>query len=265
MSILQFVNVIYFAFQAVFMTVPSIWIVFVIVFWEGLLGGCCYVNTFNRISKELPLRYKAFGMGMTTIGQMNCQLIASMKQLHFINCSFSLFLGQSCGVVLAGLLAIPIHNVICQMPTPSVLGWIFLRGRRRTVIEFVNCLGAIQNPWCILNSKNSQLRFLSNPQTTVSKLLKNNTPSNPSADLYIFFLVDIYRIVISVEIMKLIVKWHLKIHTNMFTLCFFFPLFEFFIQLFKWNHLIDNFVNVLYIHQQQLFMTDILFNKTYLI
>lgn len=80
MSVLQFVNVIYFGFQAVFMYVPTIWIVFIIVFWEGLLGGCCYVNTFNRISKELPIRYKQFGMGMTTIG-------------------------QSCGVVLAGLLA----------------------------------------------------------------------------------------------------------------------------------------------------------------
>lgn len=97
MSILQFLNVIYFTFQAVFMYVPTIWIVFIIVFWEGLLGGCCYVNTFNRISKELPIRYKQFGMGMTTIG-------------------------QSCGVVLAGLLAIPLHDVICKMPTPSVLG-----------------------------------------------------------------------------------------------------------------------------------------------
>lgn len=96
MSILQFVNVIYFTMQAIFMTVPTIWIIFIIVFWEGLLGGCCYVNTFNRISKELPTRYKSFGMGLTTIG-------------------------QSCGVVLAGLLAIPIHKVICQMPAPTVL------------------------------------------------------------------------------------------------------------------------------------------------
>lgn len=79
------------------MVVPTIWIVFAIVFWEGLLGGCCYVNTFNRISIELPIRYKSFGLGLTTIG-------------------------QSCGVVLAGLLAIPIHKLICKMPAPSVLG-----------------------------------------------------------------------------------------------------------------------------------------------
>lgn len=96
MSILQFVNVVYFTFQAIYMSVPTIWIIFIIVFWEGLLGGLCYVNTFNRIAKELPVRYKSFGMGLTTIG-------------------------QSCGVVLAGLLAIPLHNVICKLPAPVLL------------------------------------------------------------------------------------------------------------------------------------------------
>lgn len=90
-------NVIYFTFQAIFMTVPTIWIVFILVFWEGLLGGCCYANTFNRIAQELPIQYKSFGMGLTVIG-------------------------QSCGVVLAGLLAIPIHNIICKLPAPVVLG-----------------------------------------------------------------------------------------------------------------------------------------------
>lgn len=96
MSILQFVNVLYFTFQAIYMTVPTILIIFVIVFWEGLLGGCCYVNTYNSIAKDVPIRYRSFCMGLTTTG-------------------------MSLGVVSAGLLAIPIHNLICQMPTPSVL------------------------------------------------------------------------------------------------------------------------------------------------
>lgn len=97
MSILQLLNVSFFVFQAIFMAVPNIWIIFVIVFWEGLLGGCCYVNTFNRISKEVPMQYKLFGLGLTTIG-------------------------QSCGIVFAGIMAIPIHNVICNMPIPKILG-----------------------------------------------------------------------------------------------------------------------------------------------
>lgn len=91
MSILQFFNVIYFTYEAVYLTAPTIWIIFGLVFWEGLLGGCCYVNTFNRITKELPTRYKSFGMAFAGIG-------------------------ESLGIVGAGLLSIPIHNVICQMP-----------------------------------------------------------------------------------------------------------------------------------------------------
>lgn len=46
MSILQFFNVLFFTYQAIFMVIPNIWIIIGIVFWEGLLGGCCYVNTF---------------------------------------------------------------------------------------------------------------------------------------------------------------------------------------------------------------------------
>lgn len=91
MSILQFFNVIYFTYEAVYLSAPTIWFIFGLVFWEGLLGGCCYVNTFKRITKELPTRYKSFGMAFAGIG-------------------------ESLGVVGAGFLAIPIHNVICKMP-----------------------------------------------------------------------------------------------------------------------------------------------------
>jgi hypothetical protein len=45
--------VIFFTFEAVYLFVPSIWIVFAAVLWEGLLGGAAYVNTFYRISMEV--------------------------------------------------------------------------------------------------------------------------------------------------------------------------------------------------------------------
>lgn len=44
---------IFFTFEAVYLFVPSIWIVFAAVLWEGLLGGAAYVNTFYRISTEV--------------------------------------------------------------------------------------------------------------------------------------------------------------------------------------------------------------------
>jgi battenin len=45
--------VIFFTFEAVYLFVPSIWIIFVAVLREGLLGGAAYVNTFYRMSVEV--------------------------------------------------------------------------------------------------------------------------------------------------------------------------------------------------------------------
>lgn len=95
MSVLQFVNVVYFLFEVFYFFTPSIWIIFAIVFWEGLLGGGAYVNTFYRITKEIsPHSRKQFAIAATTIS-------------------------DSGGIALAGLLAIPTHNAICKMPLPT--------------------------------------------------------------------------------------------------------------------------------------------------
>lgn len=48
----------------------GIWLVFVVIFWEGLLGGAVYVNVFdmiNRRSNELDLRKREFSMGVCTL------------------------------------------------------------------------------------------------------------------------------------------------------------------------------------------------------
>lgn len=91
MSMLQMVNVFYFTSEAIYSVTPNIWLIFMIVFWEGLLGGSCYVNTFYRIVREVPEHFRKFAMGMTGIG-------------------------ESFGIVVAGLLAIPAHNTICTLP-----------------------------------------------------------------------------------------------------------------------------------------------------
>lgn len=39
--------------EAYFHFLPSVWIMFIIVLYEGLLGGACYVNAFYRISQEV--------------------------------------------------------------------------------------------------------------------------------------------------------------------------------------------------------------------
>ena len=94
MSIFQFFNIFYFMFESIYMFTPSIWLTFGFVFWEGLLGGACYVNTFYRMSQEVPVSHQTFAMGIVPIG-------------------------DSLGIILAGLLAIPAHNILCMLPMPQ--------------------------------------------------------------------------------------------------------------------------------------------------
>ncbi|XP_032793917.2 battenin isoform X3 [Daphnia magna] len=91
LALLQFVNVILLTTEAVFLYIPSIWIVFTIVFWEGLLAGAAYVNTFYRVAHETIPQEKAFAMGITS-------------------------LAGSVGVSTAGALAVPFHQYLCSLP-----------------------------------------------------------------------------------------------------------------------------------------------------
>ncbi|XP_055704501.1 battenin [Phlebotomus papatasi] len=91
MAVLQLINVVIFLFEVFYSFSPSIWLIFAFVFWEGLLGGGAYVNTFYRMSKELPPNRKAFAISITAVS-------------------------DSVGIALAGLVAIPTHNAICRLP-----------------------------------------------------------------------------------------------------------------------------------------------------
>ncbi|XP_063695821.1 battenin-like [Culicoides brevitarsis] len=96
MAVLQGINVVLFSLEAVFWFIPSIWIVFAFILWEGLLGGSAYVNTFYRISEEIPPANRVFAISIT---------------------AFS----KTAGIALAGWLAMPTHNAICKVPTPNRL------------------------------------------------------------------------------------------------------------------------------------------------
>jgi len=93
LAVFQFLNVIFFTFEAVYLFVPSIWIIFAAVLWEGLLGGAAYVNTFYRMSVEVPFEKREFSLGITS-------------------------LSDSIGIGLAGAIALRVHKVLCQLPKP---------------------------------------------------------------------------------------------------------------------------------------------------
>ncbi|KAE8378336.1 CLN3 protein-domain-containing protein [Aspergillus bertholletiae] len=66
-SFLQVVNLVILTLHALFNFIPSVYIVFAIIFWEGLLGGLVYVNTFAEIGERVPREDREFSLGATTV------------------------------------------------------------------------------------------------------------------------------------------------------------------------------------------------------
>ncbi|KAI0596959.1 BTN1 protein [Biscogniauxia sp. FL1348] len=66
-SLLQIGNLVFLTLHAMFDFVPSVYIVFLIIFWEGLLGGAVYVNTFAEIMENIPVSEREFSLGATTV------------------------------------------------------------------------------------------------------------------------------------------------------------------------------------------------------
>ncbi|XP_036408536.1 battenin [Megalops cyprinoides] len=90
LSALQCVNALLLFFSVYYQFLPNAPVVFAIVTYEGLLGGAAYVNTFYFISKETENREREFAMAAASVG-------------------------DSFGIALSGLTAIPLHNYFCSL------------------------------------------------------------------------------------------------------------------------------------------------------
>lgn len=75
-SLLQCLNLAILILQALFGFIPTVWIVFAIVFWEGLLGGAVYVNTFAEISDRVAKDEREFSLGAVTVSDSGGVCIA---------------------------------------------------------------------------------------------------------------------------------------------------------------------------------------------
>ena len=67
MGLLQCLNLVLVIFQALYMILPSIYLVFALIFWEGLLGGLVYVNTYAKVSDEVPEAQREFALGAVSV------------------------------------------------------------------------------------------------------------------------------------------------------------------------------------------------------
>ena len=66
-SFLQVLNLVILTMHALFNFLPNVYVVFAIMFWEGLLGGLVYVNTFAEILDTVPREYREFSLGATSV------------------------------------------------------------------------------------------------------------------------------------------------------------------------------------------------------
>lgn len=94
LPILQMINVVLLLSQVLGNYFPEgssgLWIVLLIVFYEGLLGGAAYVNTFYKITTDIPQERREFSVGAVSIA-------------------------DSFGIAIAGAISIPVHNLLCGL------------------------------------------------------------------------------------------------------------------------------------------------------
>lgn len=68
LSLLQAINVIITITQSLFgIPFSRIEVLFILMFYEGLLGGLLYVNTFMSVSEQVPMQHREFSMGCVGI------------------------------------------------------------------------------------------------------------------------------------------------------------------------------------------------------
>lgn len=94
-SLLQVVNLVLLSLQSMYDFIPNIYIVFGIIFWEGLLGGLVYVNTFAEISDRVPEEEREFSLGATTVSDSAGICIAGFLSMGWevFLCRFQLMHG----------------------------------------------------------------------------------------------------------------------------------------------------------------------------
>lgn len=97
-SLLQAINLILFIYQSLYMFLPNVYLVMIMVFYEGLLGGASYVNTFMLVAETVPLHDREFAMG-------------------------SVGVSDSAGVVCAGLISMWLEKHLCGIQKSTGRPW----------------------------------------------------------------------------------------------------------------------------------------------
>lgn len=87
-AFLQMINAVLLTMETYYLFIPSIFLVFAIVLYEGMLGGLAYVNTFYKIRSETPARTVEFSLAAASVA-------------------------DSFGITVAGFISFPMHAWLC--------------------------------------------------------------------------------------------------------------------------------------------------------
>ncbi|KAL2833033.1 CLN3 protein-domain-containing protein [Aspergillus cavernicola] len=82
-SFLQIINLVVLTLHSLFDVIPNVYLVFIVIFWEGLLGGLVYVNTFAEIGDRVPQEDREFSLGATTVSDSGGICIAGFLGMAF--------------------------------------------------------------------------------------------------------------------------------------------------------------------------------------
>lgn len=80
-SLLQFVNLIILTLHAMFDFLPNFWVVCIVIFWEGLLGGLVYVSTFAEITDNVPAHEREFSLSACTVSDSGGICLAALLSM----------------------------------------------------------------------------------------------------------------------------------------------------------------------------------------
>lgn len=97
-SFLQIGNVVLLVLQSLHFFIPSVYIIFIVIFWEGLLGGAVYVNTFADILENVSAEDREFSLSAATVS-------------------------DSAGICVAGFIGIVLEPRLCAAQVADGRDW----------------------------------------------------------------------------------------------------------------------------------------------
>ncbi|KAL3462924.1 CLN3 protein-domain-containing protein [Aspergillus heterothallicus] len=139
-SFLQIINLVVLTLHSLFGFIPNVYLVFIIIFWEGLLGGLVYVNTFAEIGDRVPREDREFSLGATTVSDSGGICIADhvlgrpstkFRKVQvlavFLFWSYYLFRGHKHGPpVVRGISSRLTQKLSVWQTTVVVVLWLYL-------------------------------------------------------------------------------------------------------------------------------------------